>query len=62
MPVTVETWYITISPPRIAAGEDSATKIGAVTIDRPMVTPRKKRAVSSQTRLGASADRTANTA
>ncbi len=35
---------MTISPPRTAAGADSATKIGAVTIEIPIVTPRKKRA------------------
>ena len=51
MPVTVATWYITIMPPRTAAGEDSATKIGAVTIETPIVTPRKKRATSRKTRL-----------
>ncbi len=62
MPVTVATWYMTISPPRTAAGADSATKIGAVTIDTPIVTPRKKRATSSQTRLWARPLSTANTA
>ena len=44
---------MTISPPRTAAGADSATKIGAVTIEIPIVTPRKKRAASRKTRLGA---------
>jgi hypothetical protein len=62
MPVTVATWYITIIPPRTAAGEDSATKIGAVTIDTPIVTPRKKRAVSRKTRLDATLLRTAKAA
>jgi hypothetical protein len=49
--VTVATWYITTSPPRMAAGADSATKIGAVTIEMPIVTPRKKRATSRKTRV-----------
>jgi hypothetical protein len=62
MPVTVATWYMTIIPPRTAAGADSATKIGAVTIDRPIVTPSRKRAPSSQSRLGATPLRTANSA
>src|ERR1700750_539121 len=62
MRVTVATWYMTISPPRTAAGADSATKIGAVTIDTPIVTPRKKRDTSSHTRLVARPLSTANTA
>jgi hypothetical protein len=58
----VAIWYMTMSAPRIAAGADSATKIGAVTIEMPIVTPRKKRATSSHTRLGATPLRTANAA
>ena len=62
MPLTVATWYMTIRPPRIAAGADSATKIGAVTIEMPIVTPRKKRATSRNTRLVATPLSTANSA
>src|SRR3954470_16258559 len=53
---------MTIRLPRTAAGEDSATKIGAVTTDRPIVTPRKKRETSSQTRLFAGPPRIVQTA
>jgi hypothetical protein len=62
MPLTVATWYMTTRLPRTAAGADSATKIGAQTIEMPIVTPSRKRATSSHTSDGATPLRTANAA
>jgi hypothetical protein len=61
MPTTVATWYATSIRPRRSAELDSAMYTGAVTSAKPIATPRKNRAPSSQTMLGATADRAAKT-
>ena len=54
IPVTVATWYITSSEPRMRCGADSAMNTGATTTDTPMVRPSSSRATTSDGTLQAS--------
>ena len=54
IPVTVATWYITSSEPRMRWGADSAMNTGATTTETPMVRPSSSRATISDGTLQAS--------